>query len=76
MKDWDSLRNYEGQDPDKDAKSKPAADGFDSAFLHHGGAAPHADIDVLDTDVGVDNTCNHNSRACDPVRDLADKRRG
>jgi hypothetical protein len=55
-----SVSNDPGDDPTGECDGNPGSDGSQVALVHAIGSTEEADIDVLETDMAVDNTSTNN----------------
>ena len=69
---WDGAGNDVRDYPGSSTDSDPGSPGLEATLVHDVGAAPHADVEVLDADVGIDYTCDDDGWAGDAESDLLD----
>jgi hypothetical protein len=54
-KDRNSIGNDPGDNPASEGNGNPGANGYHITLVHAVGSSEHADVDVLETDVAVDD---------------------
>lgn len=72
VEDWNGACDDVGDGPGRDADSDPRTPGLEVALVHDVGTAPHADVNVLDADVGINDTGDDDGRAGDSEGDFLD----